>query len=89
MENVMSYLPKEPPFLGVKEIMKIMNCGSTKAYEYIRAIKSVSDAGKTAGRVLVRDFNAWAYGTTDTKQVCVEDIKKDIKKELLQRLENW
>lgn len=53
----------EKPYLDVKDIEKLMNCGRTKAYEYIRAIKSVSDVGKTAGRVMVRDFNIWAYGT--------------------------
>lgn len=53
----------EKPFYDVHDIMKIMNCGLSKAYGYIRAIKSVSDVGKTAGRVMVRDFNLWAYGT--------------------------
>lgn len=79
----------QKPFLGVEDIMKLMNCKRSKAYGYIRAIKSVSDVGKTAGKVLVRDFNAWAYGTSDAKEMYLEDMKKDIKKELLRHLENW
>lgn len=51
------------PYLDAQDIMKIMNCGRNKAYEYIRAIKSVSDVANTAGRVMVRDFNIWAYGS--------------------------
>lgn len=52
------------PYYDVNDIMKIMDCKKTKAYGYIRAIKSISDVGKTAGRVMIRDFNLWAYGTT-------------------------
>lgn len=53
------------PFYEAQDIMKIMQCGRNKAYEYIRAIKSISDVGETAGRVMVRDFNLWAYGTPE------------------------
>lgn len=50
------------PFYDVDDIMKLMNCSRTKAYEYIRIIKDTSDIGRTKGRVMVRDFNTWAYG---------------------------
>lgn len=53
------------PYLDVNDIMKLLNCKKTKAYEYIRVIKAISDVGKTAGRVMVRDFNEWAYGTCE------------------------
>lgn len=57
----------EKPYLDVNDIMELMNCCRNKAYDYIRAIKSVSDVGKTAGRVMRRDFNLWAYGSTEIK----------------------
>ncbi len=53
----------DKPYYDVNDIMEKMNCSKTKAYEYIREIRSVSDMGKTAGRVMAQDFNAWAYGT--------------------------
>ena len=58
----------EKPYLDVNDIMMIMNCCRNKAYDYIRCIKSVSDVGQTAGRVMLRDFNMWAYGTTEIKK---------------------
>ena len=60
------------PYLDVYDIMKLMDCKESKAYGYIRAIKSISDVGKTAGRVMVRDFNMWAYGTCDFKEPTTE-----------------
>ncbi len=53
------------PFIDVDDMMKLMNCSRTKAYEYIRIVKSVSDVGKTKGRVMVRDFNVWAFGNPE------------------------
>ena len=52
---------KQKPFYNCEDIMQIMECSRAKAYEYIRIIKSFSDRGQTAGRVMVADFNKWAY----------------------------
>ena len=56
---------KQKPFYNCEDIMQLMDCSRVKAYEYIRIIKSFSDRGQTAGRVMVADFNKWAYGTTE------------------------
>lgn len=53
---------KSKPFYKVEDIMKLMQCSRSKAYNYIRVIKSVSDVGKTKGRVMKYDFDIWAYG---------------------------
>ena len=62
MKNPMEF---KKPYLDYKDIMEIMGCGRSKAYDYIKAIRSISDVGKTDGRVMVRDFNMWAYGTCE------------------------
>jgi hypothetical protein len=55
-------LVKGKPFYTVEDIMRIMNCSKSKAYDYIRVIKSISDNGRTKGRVMKIDFDLWAYG---------------------------
>ena len=55
-------MEKEKPYLDVSDIMEIMDCKRSKAYEYIRVIKEVSDVGRTKGRVMRQDFDRWAYG---------------------------
>lgn len=67
---------KQKPFYDVNDIMQLMDCKRNKAYEYIQIIKSVSDRGKTLGRVMVADFNLWAYGTT-TGETSKEEVKKN------------
>jgi hypothetical protein len=55
-------LVKDKPYYTVQDIMRLMDCSKSKAYDYIRVIKSVSDVGKTRGRVMKYDFDVWAYG---------------------------
>ena len=50
------------PYLDVNDICDLMECCRNKGYDYLRAIKEVSDGAKTAGRVLVKDYLLWAYG---------------------------
>ena len=73
----------DKPYYDVNDIMKLLNCSKTKAYDYIRMIRSVSDMGKTAGRVMVQDYNAWAFGTKtiqkgeDTQSKEFEDLSDE------------
>ncbi|MEG2453538.1 MAG: hypothetical protein RSB20_01585 [Clostridia bacterium] len=46
-------------FLDAKDITKMFCCGLTTAYSIINGIKSVSDIGNRAGRILVRDYENW------------------------------
>lgn len=59
-------LLQDKPFYDVNDIMRLMKCNKSKAYDYIKVIKSVSDNGKTRGRVMKVDFDIWAYGYPKT-----------------------
>lgn len=61
-EYIEEEMIKEQPFYTVEDIMRMMHCSKSKAYNYIKIIKSVSDVGKTRGRVMKIDFDLWAYG---------------------------
>ncbi|MEG1663582.1 MAG: hypothetical protein RR338_06305 [Clostridia bacterium] len=49
----------ERQYLDVNDIMKIFDCKQTFAYKTIREIHSVSNIGRRAGRILVRDYEIW------------------------------
>ena len=57
------------PYLDVNDICELMGCCRNKGYDYLRAIKEVSDGSKTAGKVLVKDYLLWAYGPDFFKQI--------------------
>ena len=46
-------------YLNVGDIMNLFGVGKDKAYDIIKAIKSVSDIAQIAGRVTVSDYAAW------------------------------
>ena len=71
----MEQITNQKPYYDCEDIMKLMNCSRCKAYEYIRIIKSMSDRSKTAGRVMVADFNIWAYGVGETKK---EEVNQNV-----------
>ena len=71
-------MEKEKPYLDVGDIMEIMDCKRSKAYEYIRVIKEVSDVGRTKGRVMRQDFDRWAYGDKEFKDKASSQGKESV-----------
>lgn len=49
----------EKMFYDYVDIMNMFGCGRDRAYAIIRAIKSVSDIAKLAGKVTITDFEKW------------------------------
>ena len=46
-------------FLNAQDIRNLFGVGRDKAYEIIKAIKSVSDIARISGRVTVSDYVKW------------------------------
>ena len=49
----------EKKFYDHLDIMNMFGCGKDRAYAIIRAIKTVSDIAKLAGKVTISDFDKW------------------------------
>lgn len=50
---------EKPQYLGTEDMMKLFDCGYSKACNIIVAIKSVSDRAKIKGKVTLSDYEAW------------------------------
>ena len=50
---------EEKQFYNSADIMKMFQCGKSKAFSIIRSIKSVSDIVGLSGKVTKTDYLAW------------------------------